>query len=273
MLTEAEVAQLDVPVLPNDEVVRLQITMNVVQVVHAFDGQDGLSDVELRHLFAEYVFLHQEGHEISALQVLHHQVQVDVVLKRAFELNDPRILRKGEDVTLCPNMSHLILIDHLLLLHLLDSHNLIALPVSANPDLSKGSSANDFPWSIVPNRNLCPLQPVVLRLLVQYLLLDQLLLLVGQPHLVHLARELVPGLFSLSFLVLCLGVLVLDVCLGACGLLPRAAASLLYLSALGAGTGACVSLCRGPIVRVGRRLLGRLVPCLRRVIFPAKQID
>ena len=60
----------------------------------------------------------------------------------------------------------------------------------------------------------------------QYFLLDELLLLVGEPHLVHLARELVPCLLPLPLFILSLCILVLDVGFGTLCLLTGTVAEL-----------------------------------------------
>ena len=108
-------------------------------------------------------------------------------------------------------MRDLILVDHLLLLHLLDSNHFVSLPIPANSDLSKCSSTNDLLRNEVSNRNLSPLQAIVLWLLMEYLLFDELLLLIWEIHLIHLMLELVPCVLSLFFFILGFRIFVLDI--------------------------------------------------------------
>jgi len=82
-------------------------------------------------------------------------------LERALELNDPGIVGQSQDVSLGSHMSNLVLVDHLLLLHLLDGDNLIGLPISADSHLTKGSSTDDLLWDEILDRNLGPLQPII----------------------------------------------------------------------------------------------------------------
>ena len=81
VLAKAEVAELDVAVLADDEVVWLEVAVDVVQVVDGLDGQDGFRDVEAGHVFGEDVLLHQERHEVAALEIFHDEVQVIIILE------------------------------------------------------------------------------------------------------------------------------------------------------------------------------------------------
>ena len=54
--------------------------MHIVELVHRLDCERGLGNVEARLLLGEHIVLHQNGHQVAALQVLHDQVQVEVVL-------------------------------------------------------------------------------------------------------------------------------------------------------------------------------------------------
>lgn len=59
VFAESEVGKLDVAVFAYDQVVRFQITVNVVHIMHTFNGQDRLGNVESRHVLTENVFLHK----------------------------------------------------------------------------------------------------------------------------------------------------------------------------------------------------------------------
>lgn len=157
VLAQTEVAQLDVSILTNYEIVRFEVPMYVIQIVHTFNGEDGLSNIEPGHVLTQDVFLHQQRHEVSSLQVFHDQVEVVLVLEGAFEFDDPWVIGEGQDIALGTDMRDLILEDHLGLLHLFDGDHLVCLPVSANADLTESTTADDLLWCVVLHRHLGPL--------------------------------------------------------------------------------------------------------------------
>lgn len=59
-------------------------------------------------------------------------------------------------------MGHLVLVDHLSLLHLLDSNNLLSLFVPAHSDFTKSTSANDLERVEIPNSNFGSPAPIML---------------------------------------------------------------------------------------------------------------
>ena len=89
-------------------------------------------------------------------------------------------------------MRHLVLVDHLGLFHLLNSDDLLGLLVSADAHLSEGTPADDFQGLEVADSDLGAREAEQFCLLVLYLLLNQLLLLSRQVHLVHLLQKLIP---------------------------------------------------------------------------------
>ena len=89
-------------------------------------------------------------------------------------------------------MRHLVLIDHLGLFHLLNGDDLLGFLVSADAHLSKGTAPDDFEGLEVADSDLGAREAEQFCLLVLYLLLNQLLLLSRQVHLVHLLQELIP---------------------------------------------------------------------------------
>ena len=83
-------------------------------------------------------------------------------------------------------MSDLIFVNHFLFLHFLDSNHFVGLPIPTNSHLSKSSAPDDLARYEIFDRDLCALKTVIFGLFMKYLLLDQLLLLIRKPHLVHL---------------------------------------------------------------------------------------
>mmetsp|Transcript_101175 Transcript_101175/g.241196 ORF Transcript_101175/g.241196 Transcript_101175/m.241196 type:complete len:281 (+) Transcript_101175:595-1437(+) len=82
VLAKAKIQQVDVAVDVKEDVVRLDVTVNVVQVrVDVVDGLNQLRNVEPRLLLREGVLPHEVRHEIAARQVIHDHVEVGVILE------------------------------------------------------------------------------------------------------------------------------------------------------------------------------------------------
>ena len=86
--------------------------------------------------------------------------------------------------------------------------------MAANAYLSEGAATDDRQWLEVPRRYLLAHLAIQLGLLVQDVLLDELLLRLGQVQRLHLLLQDVPRLFTVALVLLELLVLRLDVGLG-----------------------------------------------------------
>lgn len=122
--------------------------------MHRFNGQDSLSNVKPGLLLTQNVLVNQERHQVPALQKLHDQIQKLLILKRALQLHNPRvILRNRQNVALSLDMLLLVFVDHLGLLHFFDRHDFFGLAVAADADFSKGATADNLEWLIVLHRD------------------------------------------------------------------------------------------------------------------------
>ena len=66
-----------------EDVIGLDVSVHVSQLVYRVDGQDHLHDVELGHVLRETVLkLGQQGQQVTPAVVVHHQVQVGLVLEK-----------------------------------------------------------------------------------------------------------------------------------------------------------------------------------------------
>ena len=73
--TGAEVRQTDMAVGVQEDVVGLDISVDISQLVDGVDGKNHLRDVEASHLLGQPVLeLAEEREEVSAAVVVHHQV-------------------------------------------------------------------------------------------------------------------------------------------------------------------------------------------------------
>ena len=106
----------------DQDVIGLQISVNEVHSVHGVHGQNDLRRVKLGLLLRHHVLLDQQGHQVSPLQKLHHQVKVLLVRERAAQVHDPRVHAVRQNVSLSQYVRDLFLLHHLSLVHLLYSH-------------------------------------------------------------------------------------------------------------------------------------------------------
>ncbi len=154
MLAKAKVAELDVSIFVDEQVIRFQVPMDVVQIVHAFYCQHRLRSVKPRFLFAQNVLSHQESHQVTAWQKLHDEVEKLFVLKAVFKFDNPRVLGEGENISFSPDMSHLILKNHLCFLHFFYRHDLTRFFAPAYPNFAERASADDGSRLKVPDADL-----------------------------------------------------------------------------------------------------------------------
>ena len=100
---KTEIGQLDMTVLVNQDVVRLDISvaghgwvdsqclgsrkparclpMDKTEVMHGLNRKNALGDVEPRHVLREGIVLDQHRHQVSSSQELHDEIQVCRVLE------------------------------------------------------------------------------------------------------------------------------------------------------------------------------------------------
>ena len=90
--TQPKVGQLYVPVGPNEDVVRLYVSVNETHPMDRFNSTDQLCDVEEGEMLRECSELDKQAHHVSPRDVLHHEIEVFAVLEREEELHDPFIV-------------------------------------------------------------------------------------------------------------------------------------------------------------------------------------
>lgn len=117
---EPKVRNLEMSRGADKKVVRLDIAMDPLHVVCFLDAQDHLRNVLLGMRLFQYIFTQEQTEEVAADHVLHHEVQVCIVLKACNERHNPaRALRShqeisfGSQVTFLSGAKHVGLANHL----------------------------------------------------------------------------------------------------------------------------------------------------------------
>lgn len=82
--------------------------MDETKVVHGFDCENALCDIKPGHVLREGIILDQHRHQVSSRQELHDEIQVCRVLERIIQLDDPRGVGLGQDITFGADVSELI---------------------------------------------------------------------------------------------------------------------------------------------------------------------
>lgn len=85
--------------------------MYEAKLVDSLNGQSKLSHVKASDIFRENLILDEHSHQVTAGQELHEHVQEGVVLESGVELDDPRAVRLGENITLRADVSKLVLLE------------------------------------------------------------------------------------------------------------------------------------------------------------------
>jgi hypothetical protein len=73
--------------------------MYEAELVYSFNSKCDLSHVEAGDVLGEDLVLDKHCHEIATGQELHEHVEEGGVLEGGVQLDDPRTVRLGEDVT------------------------------------------------------------------------------------------------------------------------------------------------------------------------------
>ena len=135
--------------------------MNEPQLVHRFNGQHYLGDVEAGDVLGENLVLDQHGHEIATGEELHEHVEEVGILEGGVELDNPGAVGLGENVSFGTHVRQLVLLEHLRLdqrLHRIDDTVRLLLH---QLDLSERTLADDLDGSVVLRLVLGPQKPQV----------------------------------------------------------------------------------------------------------------
>ena len=139
---EAEVGQLDVAILVDQDVVGLDVAVDEAQVVDTLDGAGELADVEAGERLAEDLELYEQVHEVAARHIVHDKVEALLVLERVVEFDDPFVVGLGQDVPLGLDVRRLVAVEDVTLVE--DLHGVEALavvPLADQVDLAEGAEA------------------------------------------------------------------------------------------------------------------------------------
>lgn len=119
------------------------------QLVDSLDGQDDLGDVEAGNVFGEDLVLDEHGHQVSTGKELHEHVEEVRVLEGCEELDDPRAVGLGQDVSLGAHVSELVLLEHLGLDQRLHGIDLAVRLLLHELDLTESALADDLDRGVV----------------------------------------------------------------------------------------------------------------------------
>lgn len=72
--TQSKIGQLYMALRVQQQVIRLDVSVNKTELVNVVDSRCCLGNIELGHLFAEGVLFNQERHHITTRQELHDQI-------------------------------------------------------------------------------------------------------------------------------------------------------------------------------------------------------
>lgn len=90
---EAKVRQLDVSVLVNEDVVRLDVAVDEAHFVDALNSQCQLGHIEAGQVFREDAHSDEQAHHVSSRDVIHDKVKALTVLEGVVETYHPLVVR------------------------------------------------------------------------------------------------------------------------------------------------------------------------------------
>mmetsp|Transcript_67096 Transcript_67096/g.193947 ORF Transcript_67096/g.193947 Transcript_67096/m.193947 type:complete len:201 (-) Transcript_67096:24-626(-) len=146
-LGETEIRQLRVPVGQQQDVLGLQVAVNDVFAVDVCERSTYLRSVKLRLLIGELPCPAQVREQLTAVDALHNDVYIVVILGVAQHVHDKRVVDLRHQPLLIVDVIHLLELDDLVLLHELNSVVLSVRPVLGKLDPAEGA-ASERPYHL-----------------------------------------------------------------------------------------------------------------------------
>lgn len=141
---EPEIGNLQVSVVVNQKILRLQISVDQVQRVQILERQHDLSGVEAGVGFAETADSPQMREHLTATNELEDHVEIGVVLEGVLHVDQEREVDGLKNAFLVQRVLHLFELHHLLLVQNLHGVVDFALFVFYQHDAAKGARSECF---------------------------------------------------------------------------------------------------------------------------------
>jgi hypothetical protein len=132
--SKTKVGELDVTSAVNEEVFRLEVTVNVTQLVEFVDTSKHLGGIEASVLLLEDTRVVEERTEVTSGYVLHGKVHMVLVLEGVEEADKPGGLDGSKNVTLDKNVLDLVHLGKSTLAHLFERADLVSLDLAGKVD-------------------------------------------------------------------------------------------------------------------------------------------
>lgn len=125
-LREPEICEFEVPIVCNQEVLGLEITVDDVLRMEILEHECHLGSIECCMGCFKPSDTAEVGEKLTSRNELEHEVEVPRVLAETFEVDDEWMRKVAENGVLVDDMVHLLKADDLCLLQTLESHILVA---------------------------------------------------------------------------------------------------------------------------------------------------
>ena len=109
-LRQTEVSQLDVPVLAQQNILRLQVAIYYLLRVQVLDRQDDLRCVKDNFLLCQASFLLQVVEECAPALVVQQKVQASLALERVVQLENEGMVERHENLSLQLDVTEVVLL-------------------------------------------------------------------------------------------------------------------------------------------------------------------
>jgi len=130
LLRQTEISYSDMALSIQQDVLRLEISIDDVFLVECIDGTNDLGGVELSPLLIEPLISAEVSEELTAVQEIDKKVQLSFGLESIMQTNNIRVFDLLEDVALSLSLDEKILFDQLVLLQNLHGirHSIVIFP-------------------------------------------------------------------------------------------------------------------------------------------------
>lgn len=85
--------------------------MDETELVDSFNGENNLRHIESCDVLRENLILDEHSHQVTTRQELHEHVQEGIVLEGGVQLDNPRAVRLGKDVTFGTYVGKLVFLE------------------------------------------------------------------------------------------------------------------------------------------------------------------
>ena len=100
IFAESKIADFNVTSFIKENVIRLDISMDVVRLVDVFNGENHFSNVKSGLILRKDIFLDKKMQKVTSWYIVHHEIEIVLVLEGGFQLDQVGTFGLGHKISL-----------------------------------------------------------------------------------------------------------------------------------------------------------------------------